>query len=55
MVSNARQLALRLKALKGGPGYELRYASLLGETHSSAPFAMACDALRMAFAEGPKK
>jgi uncharacterized protein len=54
MVSNARQLALRLKVLKGGPGYELHYESLRGETHSSAPFAMVCDALQMAFAEVPK-
>ena len=52
MIGNARKMAHRLNALKGAPGYKIRYALLRGETHSSTPFAMVCDALRMAFAQG---
>lgn len=54
MVGNARQLARRLQALRGAAGYEVRYALLRGATHSSAPLAMVCDALRMAFAQEPR-
>jgi hypothetical protein len=33
MVDNARDLAGRLKALPGGPGYEVRYTLFPEETH----------------------
>lgn len=35
MVDNARELASRLKAVKGGPGYEVRYVLFPEETHNS--------------------
>ena len=35
MVDNARELAGRLKAVKGGPGYEVRYALFPEETHQT--------------------
>ena len=35
MIDNARELAERLKALKGGPGYQVRYAVFDSETHNS--------------------
>ncbi len=35
MVDNAKELAARLKALKGGPGYEVVYTLFPEETHNS--------------------
>ncbi len=35
MVDNAKELAARLKALKGGPGYEVRYVLFPEETHET--------------------
>lgn len=35
MVDNARELAERLKALPGAPGYEVKYALFSDETHNS--------------------
>jgi uncharacterized protein len=35
MIGNARELAGRLKAIKGPPGYEVRYALFPEETHNS--------------------
>lgn len=35
MVDNARELANRLKAIKGGPGYEVQYVLFPEETHNS--------------------
>jgi predicted alpha/beta superfamily hydrolase len=49
MVDNARELYERLKALPGGPGYEVHYACLPGETHMTAPFLTLGHALAMAF------
>lgn len=39
MVDNARALAARLSALKGGPGYKVESRIFDGESHMSVPFA----------------
>jgi len=39
MVDNAADLAARLAALTGGPGYKVEYCLLEGQTHMSAPWA----------------
>jgi hypothetical protein len=35
MVDNARELATRLQTVKGHPGYQVRYAVILQETHNT--------------------
>jgi predicted alpha/beta superfamily hydrolase len=39
MVDNAAELASRLAALRGGPGYKVEYCLLEGHSHMSAPWA----------------
>ena len=53
MVDNARDLAARLKALKGGPGYEVRYAIFEGETHNSGIPAATARGVQFALEPAP--
>ena len=49
MVDNAAELAARLQALTGAPGYTLRYHCPEGETHVTLPSVVYAKALQMAF------
>ena len=48
MVGNATELGARLKALKGGPGYEVRTVVFAGETHGSVEQAAVSRGLNFA-------
>jgi predicted alpha/beta superfamily hydrolase len=49
MHSGARDLAARLKALPGKPGYQVDYALIADEDHTPAPFAAVPRIMRFAF------
>jgi predicted alpha/beta superfamily hydrolase len=49
MVDNAAELAARLQALAGAPGYTVRYLCPEGETHVTLPSVVYAKALQLAF------
>ncbi len=53
MVDNAAELAARLAALRGGPGYTVEYRLLEGHSHMSAPWAGLNAMLDFALAPAP--
>jgi predicted alpha/beta superfamily hydrolase len=52
-VDHVAELADRLRALSGAPGYELRYSCPPDETHMSVPFVVFGAALDLAFGVAP--
>lgn len=55
MVDNMTELAARLKALKGGPGYEVRSVVFADETHSTVNQASIARAVRFVAEAGPAR
>jgi predicted alpha/beta superfamily hydrolase len=51
MITGARELAARLKALHGKPGYKVEFALFEGETHPSSAYVALGRAIRFAFEE----
>ena len=51
MIPAARDLAARLKALKGRPGYKVEYALIADQDHGGAPHVALIRALPFAFVE----
>jgi enterochelin esterase-like enzyme len=49
MVDNAAELAARLQALPGAPGYTVKYLCPAGETHVTLPSVVYAKALQLAF------
>jgi predicted alpha/beta superfamily hydrolase len=54
-VDDAAELAARLRALPGPPGYRVQHACLAGESHMSVPFAALAAALDLAFGPAPDR
>jgi hypothetical protein len=49
MIDNAAELALRLQALPGAPGYSVKYLCPEGETHVTLPSVVYAKSLILAF------